>query len=330
MIKGLLSVVVPVYNADKYIVSCINSILAQQVNMEILIIDDGSTDNSGDICRSLASDNQCVRYFKKQNGGVSSARNYGIEQSRGEFITFVDSDDSVCPYAYKTMLSLLLQDDSDIVCCGVNRVGNKAIQNTIIYNSDKPLKVSPNDAMYACLSQSFIGFTVYAKIFRISLFNDKPTVRFPLGTLMEEAYVLPYLFSRSHSISHTGEVGYRYYTRPYSYTTKPLSEECYAIFETVTRYKSILPKYYPGFDLTILFHWRVIQCINLYRTSLIQKCIIKNNVFIRVRREFWSIAWKALFSTNFSLKERLLLLETMSHMFLVRKFISSKVGKIVK
>ena len=94
MENELISIVVPIYNVENYLRMCLDSIQNQTYqNFECLLINDGSPDNSADICREYVEKDSCFRYFEKENGGLSSARNVGIENSRGTYITFVDSDD---------------------------------------------------------------------------------------------------------------------------------------------------------------------------------------------------------------------------------------------
>ena len=91
-----ISVIVPVYNVEQYLPRCIESILAQTYNdFELLLINDGSSDNSGNICDEYAKNNSRVRVFHKENGGVSSARNMGLDNAQGEYVVFVDSDDFI-------------------------------------------------------------------------------------------------------------------------------------------------------------------------------------------------------------------------------------------
>lgn len=94
--KDLISVIVPVYNVEPFISSCLDS-LSKQIyqNFEVLLVNDGSTDNSGAICREYADRDSRFHYFEKENAGVADARNFGIERSKGDYITFVDSDDWV-------------------------------------------------------------------------------------------------------------------------------------------------------------------------------------------------------------------------------------------
>ena len=96
--KPKISVIVPVYNVEKYLRRCVDSILTQTfTDFEVLLIDDGSTDGSGKICDEYAKKDKRVRVFHKENGGVSSARNLGLDNVRGRYVTFVDADDKISP-----------------------------------------------------------------------------------------------------------------------------------------------------------------------------------------------------------------------------------------
>lgn len=117
-----ISIIVPVYNAEQYLPKCIESILDQkEKDFELLLIDDGSQDNSGKICDTYAEKDDRIRVFHKENGGVSSARNLGLEEATGEMVFFIDSDDYVGPDYLK---ELMLQDDEDFVQSGVKTLKN--------------------------------------------------------------------------------------------------------------------------------------------------------------------------------------------------------------
>ena len=119
-----ISVIVPVYNTEKYLHRCIDSILSQTfTDFELLLINDGSKDSSGAICDEYAAKDNRVRVFHKENGGVSSARNLGLDNAQGEWIAFVDSDDYMFPDMLERMLSALELKKSDIVICGTTETG---------------------------------------------------------------------------------------------------------------------------------------------------------------------------------------------------------------
>ena len=122
-LKPLISIIVPVYGVEKYLPACIDSLLAQTYeNLEIILVDDGSPDSSGKICDAYAEKDARVKVVHKPNGGVSSARNAGLDVASGELIGFVDSDDTVCPTMYEEMYSELSRTDSDVAICKMRRV----------------------------------------------------------------------------------------------------------------------------------------------------------------------------------------------------------------
>lgn len=117
-----LSIIIPVYNNEKLVIKCLDSIKNQKIqNYECIIIDDGSTDGSLGICEEYAKNNNNFRVIRKKNGGVSSARNIGIQNSKGKYVTFVDSDDYLLPGCYSAVLRAICENNSDIVCFGMLR-----------------------------------------------------------------------------------------------------------------------------------------------------------------------------------------------------------------
>ena len=106
--KGLISVIVPVYNVEKYLAKCIDSLLAQTFSdFEILLVNDGSPDASGQICDALAKSDDRIRVIHKENGGAASARNSGLDAAKGDYIAFVDGDDLIHPQYLECLLALI-------------------------------------------------------------------------------------------------------------------------------------------------------------------------------------------------------------------------------
>lgn len=115
--NDIISVIVPVYNVEKYVAACIKSILSQTYqNFEVLLVDDGSSDTSGNICDEFAKIDSRIRVFHKHNGGPSSARNYGLRYARGGYITFVDSDDSILPNFLEQLYNILNESHAFMAC----------------------------------------------------------------------------------------------------------------------------------------------------------------------------------------------------------------------
>ena len=120
---ALISVIVPVYKVEQYLEKCVNSISVQTYsNLEIILVDDGSPDKCGDICDSLAKKDNRIKVIHKPNGGLSSARNAGIDIASGQYIGFVDSDDSIEPYMYEKLLGLIKHDGTKLAVCAVNYI----------------------------------------------------------------------------------------------------------------------------------------------------------------------------------------------------------------
>ena len=135
-----VSIIVPVYNVDKFLHKCVDSILAQTLtDFELLLVDDGSKDNSGLICDKYAAKDSRVRVFHKENGGVSSARNLGLENAQGDWIIFIDSDDWIEPNMLKDIYEKAILEHADLVYCDLRMIFNNhtEILHIAEYNTNK-------------------------------------------------------------------------------------------------------------------------------------------------------------------------------------------------
>lgn len=137
--QPLISVIVPVYKAEKYLPACLDSLLAQTYqNFELLFVDDGSPDRCWEILQQYAARDARVRIFRKENGGVSSARNFGLRQAKGEYIGFVDSDDFVAPQYLEWMHCALQQTNTELAVCGYRKVPKEADPAGIAPAAEEP------------------------------------------------------------------------------------------------------------------------------------------------------------------------------------------------
>ncbi len=135
--KDLISIIVPIYNVEKYLNKCIESIVNQTYeNIEIILIDDGSNDNSGIICDEYAKKDNRIIVVHKENGGVSSARNKGLKIAKGEWISFVDADDWIEQTFCQTLLNKVTQEQADIALCGYNRITDNRIEKINANNQE--------------------------------------------------------------------------------------------------------------------------------------------------------------------------------------------------
>lgn len=180
--KGLISVIVPVYNTEKYLDRCIQSILSQTYsNIEILLIDDGSTDSSGAICDKYAEQDSRVRVFHKANGGASTARNMGLDNAKGEWIAFVDSDDWIDAEMYEEMLSIAEARSVSAVYCDI------VMEYSNCRNIDRYISQYENhQLMYDCIAPiTVVYFSMCNKLVAKEVY-DKNNIRAVEGANMWE------------------------------------------------------------------------------------------------------------------------------------------------
>ncbi len=206
MEEPLISVIVPVYNVEKYIIRCIDSIINQTYrNLEIILIDDGSPDNCPQICDHYVELDNRVKVIHKKNGGLSSARNAGLDIIKGQYVTFVDSDDFLS-YEYITKLySLCKNNDCQIAQCSFEKGSESefSITNEVIKNTKYNY--------VEIFSQRSYKVTVWAKLYDSSLFLD---VRFPIGKINEDEFVTYKVIYKADNIMLTDEILYYYYQSP--------------------------------------------------------------------------------------------------------------------
>lgn len=186
-----ISVIVPIYKVEKYLCRCIDSILAQTYeNLEIILVDDGSPDNCPDMCNEYAKKDKRIIVIHKQNGGLSDARNVGIESVTGEYIIFVDSDDFVSPTMIEKMVEALTISNSDLCICNINYVeeNGEAIENK---NKKSPIKngVYSRDDLFGFLVGDGYWFyvTAWNKMYRTEIFRN---IRFQVGKYHEDEFLV--------------------------------------------------------------------------------------------------------------------------------------------
>ena len=208
----LISVIVPVYNVEAYVAKCIESIQNQSYqHLEIILVDDGSTDDSGDICDQYAAYDDRIKVIHQENGGISAARNTGIEAANGDYITFVDSDDYIDLNMYEDMLHILKDNDLDILECTAFRDKDGTIiegcndGSLEIFNRHEALKMAMHDCFIA----------VWSQMYKRSAIGD---VRFPVGRKFEDTAVSYLFIANTNRVGHINRCYYYYRLNPNSIT----------------------------------------------------------------------------------------------------------------
>ena len=183
----LISVIVPVYKVEKYVERCIRSIIGQSMtDFELLLIDDGTPDKAGIICEEWAKRDRRIKVFHKDNGGLSDARNYGIDRATGDYLTFVDSDDYV-DTDYLAYLYGLIQDVPNCAVSACNHYivrGKKRTKNIKMKNAS--VVYTKEDVLAEGLWHGKYDVSAWAKLYRKDVFE---TLRYPKGHLYEDTYV---------------------------------------------------------------------------------------------------------------------------------------------
>jgi len=204
---NLVSIIIPVYNAEKYLHRCLDSVLSQTyTNFEAILVDDGSPDRSGEICDEYAQKDSRIRVIHKKNGGVASSRQCGLDNARGEYIIYVDPDDWVEPDMLATMYGKAKEENADLVFADYYW---ETVDN-IIYHHEKPKDISHWTLLEAILNQSITGAT-WTKLIRRSLF-EKYNIRFPAINCTEDTHTISQLLVHDIKLAHIPIAFYHYIT----------------------------------------------------------------------------------------------------------------------
>ena len=204
----LLTVVIPVYNVEKYLKRCIESILIQEwKNYDILLVDDGSTDSSPQICDDYAKVYDFISVIHKKNGGLSEARNTGISHAKGDYVYFPDSDDWLEPQTFKELADVLESQEFDIV--SFNREFVKGEEDTIVSDPLVTQVYEGKDAFVQMLKHSYITGFANDKIYKKSLFIDN-NISFPKGKYYEDLGTNYKLFLSAKNVFATNQKYYHY------------------------------------------------------------------------------------------------------------------------
>ncbi len=223
--KDKISVIIPVYKVEAYLDDCLRSVVEQtHQNLEIILVDDGSPDNCPAICDAWASKDSRIRVIHKENGGLSDARNAGLDMASGDYVAFVDSDDWVKPNFLKTLLSALNTEDADISACAIvscfpDHSETWGCPSYAVTDSEATLAMLYRDTDYPVAAGN--------KLYRRELWAS---LRFPVGKLCEDAFTTYQLVHRAKKIVQLPQALYCYRIRPNSimtsqFTPKKMDEE---------------------------------------------------------------------------------------------------------
>lgn len=293
-----ISVIVPIYNVEQYLSRCVDSILAQTFrNFELILVDDGSPDNCGAICDEYAKKYDFITVIHKENGGLSDARNHGIDIAKGEYLSFIDSDDWVTPDFLEKLYDAIVQTGCRMSVCNVVwHDGNQELKGCS-YRPAAELKVVSGADMYETLYRPSASNKMYER----SIFQ---TMRYPKGKLYEDAYIYHDILSQIDSLAYTGTDGYFYFQREESIIHMRYSHRCTDIIEAVylraRNLDTIVGVHDHADEAYLAVYSRLaIAYSNLSASDSVAKAALKKNKAL-----YNKVFWRIFFDKHFSLKQK--------------------------
>ncbi|HEM6102550.1 TPA: glycosyltransferase [Streptococcus suis] len=277
----LISVIIPIYNVEQYLAKCIESVCRQSYeNLEIILVNDGSTDGSETICLEYANNDERIRYCKKENGGLSDARNFGIDCANGDYLSFVDSDDYIEPTFIEYLYKAIEKEKTVVSMTSFDRVDSAGIfLKAEILPTDQSV-LSGRDACKKMLEEHGNRFVVvWNKLYKKELFDCH---RFENGKLHEDEYFTYRLLYDLEKVAIVHDCLYHYVNRENSITTSNMTEHrfrCLIEFqnERMCFYKNIgdgevlLECYYSFLRFAIEFSDKYKQWMTVKQKKFLQK-----------------------------------------------------------
>ncbi|NBI70872.1 glycosyltransferase [Clostridiaceae bacterium] len=235
-----ISIIVPVYKVEKYLDTCVRSILEQTfADFELILVDDGSPDRCGALCDAYAAEDERIIVIHKENGGLSSARNAGIEAARGNYIGFVDSDDSIAPDMYHFLYENMKKEQADLSMCGLFDV----------YAGREPKRLpeyyrvmGPEEAVEMVLKAEIVSVTAVNKLYKKEIFCK---LRFMEGRQAEDAFAAVDILMNCKKIVVSSRQKYYYVHRGGSITTGKFSERDMDVIEAYQYNYGLVARHYP-------------------------------------------------------------------------------------
>ena len=235
-----ISVIIPVYNVESYIRKCLDSVVSQTMNdLEIILVDDGTKDNSGEICEEYANKDTRIRVIHKKNGGLSDARNAGMPHVTGKYVIFIDSDDYIESDMLEYMYRNIEKSGADFSTCGVYDVYGDHI---VAQKYEEEELVSAEKAFSYILQGTNIKGAIWNKLFRRSVIEG---LEFPVGKTFEDVFYTCELMKRVNKVYVGTEPKYYYIHRENSITTKPYTLADNAIIEGYAKTYKVVREHFP-------------------------------------------------------------------------------------
>ncbi len=272
MMEELISIVIPVYNVKPFLRTCAESVFAQTFrNLEILFIDDGSTDGSGEICDELAAQDPRVRVIHQPNGGLSDARNTGIEACTGKWIYFLDSDDAISPVTIAHLWTACIKTRADVAVGDFLRFSTQEVpQERRSFASES---FGTEEALRRMLMNEGFGHQAWGKLFNRQLWS---VLRFPKGLLYEDYAVIYDVMLGASKVAKVSDALYFYRMQEGSIMHSSIGEKNLSLLDTSARVTQMLPEHYPALrgpavrlQVVTWLRLRIIDTLKSYRKEFL-------------------------------------------------------------
>jgi len=301
LISYRISIIVPIYNVDTYLKQCLDSIVNQSyTNLEIILVDDGSTDTSNRICDEYARQDARIKVLHKENGGLSGAKNAGLDAATGDLIIFVDGDDFISPDMLKIMITNLMETGSDIVICDYFMVeSDQCIPTSHNFGNKKIF--GTEEAMALVLSEKINSFS-WDKLCKSHLYKK---VRFPVGLTFEDIHETYKLFIDCKKVSYVEECLYYYRINSQGISMSSNPRNLYNIFLGFKKRLEFAKTTYPD-SLDICTKFAVDTAMNIYNRNLFKLPIeISQSELEELVRYIKENKKLAMLSRNISKKQKI-------------------------
>lgn len=257
MNQPLISVIVPIYNVEKYLDRCVESIVNQTyMNLEIILVDDGSPDNCPKMCDEWAQKDTRIKVIHKENGGLSDARNAGLRIATGEYISFVDSDDWLEISTFEIALEKILVNNCDICSFGVKMVWDNGNKNNLTHSHNETIFENTEDILQGFLSNAIIQ-TVWNKIYKRVIIEN---LEFPVGKINEDEFWSWKVMVKSNRLVCIDNYLYNYYQNDLSIMHGGAKFKPLYVIEAGDEKVKYISKHFPQF--------RDLACVNYIYSCL--------------------------------------------------------------
>lgn len=260
--EHLISVIVPVYMVEKYLSFCIDSILGQSYkNFELILINDGSTDTSPEICQEYANKYKNISIINQENSGLSAARNVGIDNAKGKYIMFIDSDDYIHEKLLEILYGYICKYHVAISMCSYLKVNDEIDRRKIpLMAEDTIVNIIDDQGAMHMLLENQTTCVAWGKLYELELFNN---LRFPAGKIMEDMFITPKIFKKAKIVAVSNEKLYFYNQEGISITKSDFNLKKLNMIEATFFWKEFTKEFYPLLAKKAKIH---------YFTSVINIC----------------------------------------------------------